>query len=154
MKEGENAANILAGRFNPLGKFIRAWNGDSNIGWMIIDCMMNIPLLYWMSGENKDPRFKSIALMHADTAMEKLVRPDGSCNHIGIMDPLTGDLLEAPQRAGVWRKQLLEQGTGLGIIWICTELPSYQRGEVSGHCEKGGPLFYRQCGHDGLSAAL
>ena len=99
-ERGENAANILAGRFNPLGKFIRAWNGDSNIGWMIIDCMMNIPLLYWMSGENKDPRFKSIALMHADTAMEKLVRPDGSCNHIGIMDPLTGDLLEAPGGQG------------------------------------------------------
>ena len=56
-ERGENAANILAGRFNPLGKFIRAWNGDSNIGWMIIDCMMNIPLLYWMSEENKDPRF-------------------------------------------------------------------------------------------------
>ena len=30
---------------------------------------------------------------HADTAMEKILRPDGSCNHIAILDPLTGELL-------------------------------------------------------------
>ena len=32
------AANLLAGRFNPVG-FIRAWNEDCT-GWAIIDCMI------------------------------------------------------------------------------------------------------------------
>nr|MCR5755628.1 glycoside hydrolase family 88 protein [Acetatifactor sp.] len=84
---GLHAANLLAGRYNPLGGFIRAWNED-RIGWIIIDCMMNIPLLYWAGRETKDPRFTAIAMKHADTAMNMLVREDGSCNHIAVLDPL------------------------------------------------------------------
>ena len=53
---GLHAANILAGRFNPSGNFIRAWNDDKT-GWMIVDCLMNVPLLYWAEKELKDPRF-------------------------------------------------------------------------------------------------
>jgi unsaturated chondroitin disaccharide hydrolase len=51
-----HAANLLAGRYNPAGKFIRAWN-DDRAGWIIIDTMMNLPLLYWASKETGDPRF-------------------------------------------------------------------------------------------------
>lgn len=97
---GVNAAHVLASRFNPLGNFIRAWNGEGREGWMIIDCMMNLPLLYWMSEESGDPRFAAVAKMHADTAMDKIVRPDGSCNHIGILDAMTGEMLEAPAGQG------------------------------------------------------
>jgi unsaturated chondroitin disaccharide hydrolase len=94
-----HAANILAGRYNPRGHFIRAWNMD-RVGWIIIDCLMNIPLLYWASRETGDPRFKFIAIEHADTALKHLLRPDGSCNHIGILDPENGDLLETPGGQG------------------------------------------------------
>ncbi len=71
-KTALHAANLLAGRFNPAGRFIRAWNEVENKdtrGWAIIDCMFNISLLYWASGETRDPRFKQIAMMHADTVM-------------------------------------------------------------------------------------
>jgi unsaturated chondroitin disaccharide hydrolase len=94
-----HAANLLAGRYNPKGHFIRAWNMDRT-GWIIIDCMMNLPLLYWASKEIDDPRYKYIAIEHADTALKYLVRPDGSCNHIGILDPHTGELLETPAGQG------------------------------------------------------
>lgn len=94
-----HAANLLAGRYNPAGRFIRAWNLDKT-GWMIIDCMMNISLLYWAAEETKDPRYSYIAGSHADTAMEKLMRPDGSCNHIAVMDPRSGELLELPEGQG------------------------------------------------------
>lgn len=90
-KIGMHAANLLAGRFNPVGKYIRAWNGNDNQGWAIIDCMLNISLLYWASKESDDPRFKNIAVMYADTAMENFVRPDGSVNHIVEFNPQTGE---------------------------------------------------------------
>lgn len=95
-KRGLHAANLLAGRFNPVGKFIRAWNdfNEDNRGWAIIDCMMNIPLLYWASDETKDPRFKQIAMLHADTVMENFIRPDGSSNHIVGFDPVNGGVVE------------------------------------------------------------
>ena len=94
-----HAANILAGRFNPRGKFIRAWNRDCT-GWIIIDSMMNLSLLYWAGRQTNDPRFAFIAEDHADTAMRCLVREDGSCNHIAVLDPLNGTLVETPAGQG------------------------------------------------------
>jgi unsaturated chondroitin disaccharide hydrolase len=44
---------------------------------------------------------------HADTALRHLLRPDGSCNHIGILNPNTGELLETPGG----------QGYGPGSSW-------------------------------------
>lgn len=88
------AADMLASRYNSSGKYIRAWNEDK-VGWVIIDCMMNIPLLYWASEEYKDPRFKYIAMNHADTVMKTHIRPDGSVNHIVDLDPVTGEPKEA-----------------------------------------------------------
>ena len=96
---GMHAATILAGRFNCDGGFIRAWNWDKT-GWAIIDCMMNIPLLYWASEETDDPRFKMIAMRHADTVMKHFVRPDGSVNHIVSFDPMTGEVLDTPRGQG------------------------------------------------------
>lgn len=88
-----HAASLLAGRFNPVGRFIRAWNDLENDtrGWAIIDCMFNLSLLYWASEESKDPRFRHIAMMHADTVRENFVRPDGSVCHIVEFNPETGE---------------------------------------------------------------
>jgi len=91
------AAELLAGRFNPAGSYIRAWNdsGDgSTAGWAIIDCMMNLPLLYWASNEICDPRFTNIACAHADTAAKYFVREDGSVNHIVEFNPQTGEFVK------------------------------------------------------------
>lgn len=88
------AADMLASRYNASGKYIRAWNEDK-VGWVIIDCMMNIPLLYWASDEYKDPRFKYVAMNHADTVMKTHIRPDGSVNHIVDLDPVTGEPKQA-----------------------------------------------------------
>jgi len=103
---GMHAANILAGRFNPAGGFIRAWNGEL-AGWMIIDCLMNLSILYWASEESKDPRFTAVARLHAAAAMEKILRPDGSSNHIVILDPENGQVQSRPGG----------QGFGEGSSW-------------------------------------
>lgn len=94
-RRGLHAAGLLAGRFNPAGGFIRAWNdipgsGDDTRGWTIIDSMLNIPLLYWASEETKDPRFRKIAMIHADTVRRYFIRKDGSVRHIVEFDPETG----------------------------------------------------------------
>jgi Glycosyl Hydrolase Family 88. len=95
-KRALHAANLLAGRFNLAGGFIRAWNdleeGDTR-GWAIIDCMLNIPLLYWATEETGDPRFRQMAMKHADTTMDAFVRPDGSVHHIVEFDPFNGGLV-------------------------------------------------------------
>ncbi|WP_390405776.1 glycosyl hydrolase family 88 [Lacticaseibacillus jixiensis] len=106
MQRGLHAAELLAGRYNPRGQFIRSWNRD-RAGWVIIDSMFNIQLLYWASDALGDPRFKFIANDHADKVMHNIVRPDGSVAHIAVFDPNNGDLLET----------LGGQGYGVGSSW-------------------------------------
>ena len=104
------AANNLAGRFNPVGKFIRAWNDDgdgSNAGRAIIDCMMNLPLLYWAYKETNDPKFLHIATTHADTAQKYFIREDGSANHIVDFNAMTGEYI----------RSVGGQGYGEGSSW-------------------------------------
>ncbi|GHV88602.1 glycosyl hydrolase family 88 [Spirochaetia bacterium] len=119
-----HAANLLAGRYNPRGRFIRSWNRNYT-GWVIIDCMMNLPLLYWASEQLADPRFRYIAIEHADTALKHLVRDDGSCNHIIVLDPENGNLLEAPAGQGYapgssWSRGQSWALYGFALTWLHT----------------------------------
>ncbi len=100
-----HAATILLGRFNSLGGYIRAWNPDydrvnGTIGLTIVDCMMNLPLLYWASEEMGDPRFRAAAVAHADKTLEFTLRPDGSANHKVVFDPETGEYISNPAGQG------------------------------------------------------
>lgn len=110
-RRGLIAASHLTSRFNLKGNFIRTWNqwadGTDVSGWTIIDCMMNLPLMHWSSEEHKDPRFKFIAMAHADMAMREFIRPDGSVNHIVQFDAHTGEVVG----------HLGGQGYKLGSSW-------------------------------------
>lgn len=123
------AANTLAGRFNPNG-FIRAWNQKERAGWAIVDCMMNLPLLYWASEITTDPRYKMIAMKHADTTMRDFVRPDGSCNHIVIYNPETGEVLDNPAGQGYesgssWSRGQAWALYGFTLSYMCTGKQEY-----------------------------
>ncbi|NOV02649.1 glycoside hydrolase family 88 protein [Paenibacillus planticolens] len=113
------AANLLAARFNVQGNYIRAWNpwreGEDNAGWAIIDCMMNLPLLHWASRTTGDPRYKHIAVRHADMALEHFIRPDGSVNHIVVFDPHTGEKLEVKGGQGFAPDSGWSRGTAWAI---------------------------------------
>ena len=86
------AAAVLASRFNIEGDYIRAWNNPADIGVTIIDCMMNIPMLYRVNEINGDNRFNAIAIRHADTTMAHHIRDDGSVYHIVEHDHKTGEV--------------------------------------------------------------
>ena len=113
-----HAVNLLAGRFNPVGRFIRAWNevGDSDTrGWAIIDCMFNISLLYWASEESGDPRFRQIAMLHADTVQEHFIRSDGSVCHIVEFDPESGRMVRSHGGQGFGEGSSWTRGQGWAL---------------------------------------
>lgn len=100
------AADNLAGRFNTAGEFIQAWNnwGDTDrSGWAIIDCMMNLPLLYKVGELLKNPRYKQTAMKHADTTIRYFIREDGSSNHIDCFDSATGEYLDTLPGQGAYK---------------------------------------------------
>ena len=84
------AAMMLAARYNIKGEFIRSWNANygnqSTAGFTIIDCLMNIPILYWAAKETGDDRFRYIAEKQADLSVRDHLRMDGTVNHIVVHD--------------------------------------------------------------------
>lgn len=119
LNRGMLAADNMAGRFNHIGKFIRAWNSGETLseraGWAIIDCMMNLPLLYWAYEETKDPRYLQIAAMHADTTMKYFIREDGSAKHIVEFNPFTGAYMQSHGGQGYAHGSSWTRGQGWAI---------------------------------------
>jgi unsaturated chondroitin disaccharide hydrolase len=107
-KVGLRAAELLAARFNSRGNFIRAWGRmdeiESPIGngrmrtdnMAIIDCLMNLPLLYWAANETGAKAIADIAMRHADMCLKCFVRPDYSTNNIYRFDQQTWQPLGDP----------------------------------------------------------
>ena len=95
-----HAAAILAARYNVNGEFIKAWNGENAPGWVIIDSMMNIPLLYWAGKETNNIAFRQMADAHAEKLLKYHIRPDGSAYHVVEYDTETGEVLSYPWTQG------------------------------------------------------
>lgn len=142
-----HAANLLAGRFNLAGRFIRAWNGDKK-GWAIIDCLMNLPLLYWASEETGDPRFKHIAVAHAETALKYFLREDGSANHICSFDPESGEFIESFGGQGykvgsAWSRGLSWAVYGFALSYKYTKKEEFLEGS-----KRAAKYFYEHLPED------
>ena len=147
------AANMLAGRFNPNG-FIRAWNNwDGSVdrtGWAIVDCMMNLPLLYWASEMTGDPRYRLIAMTHADTTMKYFVRPDGSCNHIVIFDPETGEYIDNPAGQGCMSGSSWSRGQSWALYGFTLSYLHTGKQEYLDTAKRVANYFIGQCAGDWL----
>ena len=101
-----HAASLLMGRFNPVG-YIRAWNEKEKMGYAIIDCLMNLTLLFRAERITGDPRFGNVARIQADTTLREFLRENGSVSHIIEFDPFTGKRV----------RELPGQGYCLGSSW-------------------------------------
>lgn len=96
-----DAADAFLSRFNEKGKFLQAWNvwktsnpfGDENRGRIIIDCMYNLPLLFWASIETGDDKYRNAAAAHAETCMKTIIRSDYTTFHTYVFNPDTGEPL-------------------------------------------------------------
>lgn len=78
----KQTADNLISRFNPQIGAIRSWDfGKWNFP-VIIDNMMNLDLLFNVSKETGDPKYKDIAIKHAYKTMKYHFRPDYSSYHV------------------------------------------------------------------------
>lgn len=87
------AADQLISRFQPVGEFIQAWgpmNQPENYRF-IIDCLLNLPLLYWATEETGDQKYREIAEKHIHTAIANVIREDYSTWHTFFMNMETGE---------------------------------------------------------------
>ena len=109
------AASTLFSRFVLDGGYIRAWNAKNAENWTIIDCLMNLPILYFASKELGDDRFKRVAMAHADMAIMDHLREDGSIVHIAEHDRETGEVVKTYGGQGIKEGSSWSRGQAWGL---------------------------------------
>lgn len=119
-KAGILAADKLLERWQEKGQFLQAWGPkDSSEHYrFIIDCMLNIPLLYWASEVTGDAHYADIAKRHFETSVKYVIRDDASAFHTFYMDPVTGGPSHGATRQGYNDDSSWARGQAWGIYGI------------------------------------
>lgn len=114
------AAKNLMTRFQETGQFFQAWGafGAKDNYRLIIDCLMNLPLLYWASEVTHDSCYRDKALAHTATSLKNLVRPDWSTYHTYFFDPETGEPIRGVTAQGYRNDTAWARGQAWGIYGI------------------------------------
>lgn len=86
------AADKLISRYQEKGQFIQAWGelGAKDNYRLIVDCLLNIPLLYWATEVTGDDKYSNIAKKHYISTINNAIREDASAFHTFYFDPETG----------------------------------------------------------------
>lgn len=126
------AADQLISRFQPVGEFIQAWGrmGAPENYRFIIDCLLNLPLLYWATGETGDPKYRDIAEKHIHTAMANVIREDDSTWHTVFMNPKTGKFdhgatCQGYKDGSAWARGQAWGVYGTAVAYKYTKRPEY-----------------------------
>lgn len=112
------AAELLYQRFNQTAGVIQAWgdlNDPARQGRMIIDCNLNVPLLFWAASETGNKAYKDAATQHLIQAAKYLVRDDASTFHTYYMDVKTGAPLRGDTHQGFSDSSCWARGQAWGM---------------------------------------
>lgn len=118
-----DAANTLIQRWNPTGRYIRAWGRlgtPGNAGRVIIDTMMNLDLLAFATEQTGDRKFLDIAIAHARTTQRHFLRADGSTPHVFDFNPDTGAAIGPNTVQGYSPTSCWARGQSWGIYGFTT----------------------------------
>lgn len=112
------AADLLMERYSPKAGIIQAW-GDlkdpEQQGRMIIDCLMNLPLLYFASEVTGDAHYKEAAYRHAKQTQKYIVRPNFTTYHTYYFDIETGEAKFGRTQQGYSDDSCWARGQAWGI---------------------------------------
>lgn len=126
------AADQLISRYQPVGEFIQAWGtlGASDNYRLIIDCLLNLPLLYWTSEVTGDDKYETIAKKHISTSLKNIMRDDHSTYHTFFFDqetgaPLRGVTCQGYRDGSAWARGQAWGVYGVALSYRYTKNPEY-----------------------------
>lgn len=82
---------------------------------MIIDNLMNLELLAWVTDHGGDAKYKKIAINHANTSMKNHFRPDYSSYHVVDYDMKTGAVVKRGTAQGASDSSAWSRGQGWAL---------------------------------------
>ncbi|WP_207892496.1 glycoside hydrolase family 88 protein [Paenibacillus pinisoli] len=113
------AADKLMERWREAGGgYIQAWGpaGDeAQGGRIIIDCLLNLPLLFWAANETGEERFRQAAVRQAELTRRYLVRGDDSSYHTFIFNQENGEPIGGTTHQGYSNGSTWTRGQAWGV---------------------------------------
>lgn len=111
-------ADTLATLYNPNVGTICSW--PRNVEMLgghntIMDNMINLEMLFWSAKNGSNPYLYDIAVKHAETTMKYHFRPDYSCYHVAIYDPVTGKFIKGMTHQGYADSSMWARGQAWAI---------------------------------------
>ena len=109
-------AESLSTRFKDVTKTIRSWDGGKNWDgqpWtypVIIDNMMNLEFLTQASKLSGNPKFKDIAITHANTTLKNHFRKDYSSYHVIDYNDKDGSIIGKKTAQGAFDESSWSRG--------------------------------------------
>ncbi|WPC09725.1 glycoside hydrolase family 88 protein [Globicatella sp. PHS-GS-PNBC-21-1553] len=113
-----DAADALMIRFNEKAGIIQAWGKLDDLdegGRMIIDCLMNLPLLYFATEMTGDDRYRKAANRHAKQTQKYIVRENATTFHTYFFDRRTGEGIKGETAQGFSDDSCWARGQAWGI---------------------------------------
>ena len=113
------AADHLLKRWRPAGGgYIQAWGREGDpkeAGRIIIDCLLNLPLLFWAEQQTGDPKYREVAITQAEKTRRYIVRGDDSSYHTFFFDPSTGEPIGGATHQGYTNGSTWTRGQAWGV---------------------------------------
>jgi unsaturated chondroitin disaccharide hydrolase len=116
-----NAAQSLSTRYRPIIESIQSWDSGKNFKCpVIIDNMMNLELLCWVTQQGGDAKYREIAVRHSNSTIKNHFRPDNSSYHVLDYSLSTGQLIGKRTWQGYADSSAWSRGQSWGLYGFVT----------------------------------
>ena len=114
------AADVLLARFQEKGEFIQAWGtyGDPQEYRLIIDSLLNLPLLFAATQLSGEPRYAEAASKHYQTVRKTVIKNDATTFHTYYFDPETGQPSHGATHQGNSDQSIWARGQSWAILGL------------------------------------
>lgn len=115
------SAESLSTRYRPTMKSIQSWNKNQYFNCpVIIDNMMNLEMMNWVSQHGGNSKYQEIAETHTKTTMKNHYRSDYSSWHVVDYDEVTGKVIKKVTHQGAANTSAWSRGQAWGLYGFVT----------------------------------
>ena len=114
------AADVLLARFQEKGEFIQAWGayGDPQEYRLIIDSLLNLPLLFAATQLSGETRYAEAASKHYQRVRKTVIKNDATTFHTYYFDPETGQPSHGATHQGNSDQSIWARGQSWAILGL------------------------------------
>ncbi|MEI8272939.1 MAG: glycoside hydrolase family 88 protein [Paludibacter sp.] len=110
------SSNSLITRYRPKIESIQSWDKSEFYNCpVIIDNMMNLEMLFWVSKFTNDPKYREVAVNHANSTIKNHFRKDFSSYHVVDYDLTDGHVIKKVTNQGCADASAWARGQAWGL---------------------------------------